>query len=453
VAIQNEQAQAQAQAQIEGLATLLVLDDEIKRLTNLREFGFFSTNETHRLIPYHTAYLWEKKDLLGVYLVAQSGTAEIDSHSSINLWIKEKINLLLSNADAKDTHAITPGDFKSDVETWPESLPQHGLWCPFLDKQNHPTGGLLFFRETPFSEAEIKMLRWLLASYQYTWNILIKPKPIDRWRILKRKPYFITIVVASICILLFPVHLSVIGTATVVAKNPALINAPMQGIIRSFSVTPGTFVKKGQLLVTLDKTDLMAAAKVNQRDYSLTEVKLRTTINEAFGDERKRAEIPVLQAQLAVDKAQLDYTNDLLMKAEIKSPIDGIVIFDSTEDWIGQPVQTGERILSVANIHDLKLKINLPVTERIPLQVGNEGDFFVTGQLRAISVKITLLGYNAKLTPNKILAYEMEANFVSTKDLPQIGSQGTVKLYGGRVPLFYYLIRRPLQSMRKTLGI
>ncbi len=34
------------QSQIEGLATLLVLDDEIRKLTSLREFSFFATNET-----------------------------------------------------------------------------------------------------------------------------------------------------------------------------------------------------------------------------------------------------------------------------------------------------------------------------------------------------------------------------------------------------------------------
>jgi hypothetical protein len=442
------------QAQIEGLATLLVLDDEIKRLANIREFGFFSTNETHRLIPYHTAYLWEKKELLGVHLVAQSGTAEFDPHSSINLWLKEKIQTILEGEFAKQTHAFTASDIEADIaNAWPESLPPYFLWCPFSEKQQSPSGGLIFFREDPFTESEIKMLHWLLTSYQYTWNILIKPKAIDKWQIFKKKPYFTTVMIILGCVLLFPVHLTVIGTGTVSAKDPALINAPMQGIIRSFAVTPGAHVKKGQLLITLDNTDLLAAAKVNQRDYSLTETKLRTTINEAFNDESRRKEVPVLQAQLAIDKAQVDYTNDLLEKTEIRSPIDGIVIFDSTEDWLGQPVQTGERILSVANVKDLKLKINLPVTERITLNVGDSGDFFMNGQLRAIPIKITGLGYNAKMMPNKILAYEMEADFTNPDDLPQIGVQGSAKLYGSRVPMFYYLLRRPLQSIRSILGI
>lgn len=441
-------------AQIEGLATLLVLDDEIKRLANIREFGFFSTNETHRLIGYHTAYLWEKKDFIGTEIVAQSGTAELDPHTSINLWLKERIQFILASENAKQIHSFSILDFTSDTqESWPDSLPRFFLWCPFSENQLDPTGGLVFFKEEAFSESEIKMLRWLLTSYQYTWTLLIKPKTIDKWQILKKKPYFTALMLILIGILLFPVQLSVVGTGTVIAKNPELINAPMQGIIKSFAVTPGSYVKKNQLLVILDNTDLISDAKVNQRDYSLTETKLRTAINEAFNDENKRTEVPVLQAQLAVDKAKLDYTNTLLEKTRITSPIDGIVIFDSTEDWVGQPVQTGERILLVANPKNLKLKIELPITERIRLEAGSKGEFFMQGQFTPIPLKVTTLGYNAKLMPDKVLAYEMQADMIETDTLPQIGAQGTVKLYGQRVPFFYYIIRRPLQSMRRGLGI
>lgn len=444
----------QTQAQIEGLATLLVLDDEIKRLTNIREFGFFATNETHRLIHYHTAYLWEKKDFVGIEIVAQSGIAELDPHTSINLWLKERIQLILAGEYAKQVHSFTITDFDNDAqESWPESLPHFFLWCPFSENQLDPTGGLLFFKEEEFKESEIKMLRWLLASYLYTWKLLIKPKTIDKWQTLKKKPYFLTLMIVLACIFLFPVKLSVLGTGTVIAKDPALINAPMQGIIKSFAVTPGSYVKKGQLLLTLDNTDLIAAAKVNLRDYSLTETKLRTAINEAFNDREKRTNVPVLQAQLAIDKAKFDYTNQLLEKTRVRSPIDGIVIFDSTEDWVGQPVQTGERILSVANPNNLKLKIELPVKERIRLEVGSTGEFFMQGQLASIPIKITNLGYNAKIMPDKILAYEMQADIMESDTLPQIGAQGTVKLYGQRVPFFYYLIRRPLQSVRQGLGI
>ena len=143
----------------------------------------------------------------------------------------------------------------------------------------------------------------------------------------------------------------------------------------------------------------------------------------------------------------------LLTKAEVKSPIDGIVVFNSKEDWVGQPVHTGERILTVSDPTHIKLKILLPISSVIDLEVGNKGDFFMYGDLRSTPVTIKTLGYNAKMTSAKILSYELSAEFDDADVKAQLGAQGTVRLYGQRVPLFYYLIRKPLQALRQSFGI
>jgi hypothetical protein len=442
------------QAQVEGLATLLVLNDEIRKLSTVREFGFFTTNETHRLIRYHTAYLWGKKDFLGVQLVAQSGTPELDIHSPANQWVVHKIKAISESPTAEKIKQIDNPNQKNtnDIE-WPESLPANILWCPFVNKKNEIVGGLIFFRETLFTDTELKMVQWLINSYQYIWSVLNRPSKLTTWKALRKKPYFLAILILSLAVLFFPVHISILGNGIVVPDNPILINAPMQGVIQSFAVTPGSQVKAGQLLLTMEKTDLLSASEVDQRNFLLTEAKLRTAVNEAFDNKEKRAEVPILQAQLSIDKAHLDYTNAQLAKTEIRSPINGIVIFDSKEDWVGQPVQTGERILMVANSSRVKLRINVTVADIIPIEVGTKGDFFLNGKFSSVAIKLTTLGYNAKLMPNKTLAYQLEANFVDPKEKPQIGLQGTVKLYGHRVPFIYFILRKPLQAIRQKLGI
>ncbi len=452
-----------AQTQIEGLATLLVLDEEVRKLTNIREFGFFSTNETHRLIPYHTAYLWQFKDLIGTHLVAQSGTAEIDLHAPANRWVHHAINIIRRSSLEKEIHQLDFESFdNSSDETqphapesgWPDVLPNYMLWCPFLNKAKQLTGGLIFFRETAFSETEVKMLRWLIESFQYTWLILVQPRKLPSLEILKEKRYLTGVCIIIGCILLFPTRLSVFGDGTVVPnKMQVLVNAPMQGVIKSFEVKPGDKVKAGQLLLTMDKTDLQAAAEVSKKDYLLTQAKLRTAINVGFDHKEGRLEIPIIQAQLDIDKTNLDYANELLAKTEVRSPITGIVIFESKEDWVGQPVQTGERILVVADPNQVELKIIVPVTNSMSLSVDNKGEFYMYGQFVPLPISIKSLGYNAKLMPNKVLAYQFSADFIKPSQLPQIGSQGTVKIYTHYVPLIYYFLRRPIQTIRGTIGI
>lgn len=449
-------------SQIEGLATLLVLNDDIRKLATIREFGFYATNETHHLIPYHTGYLWSPKALTGIKIVAQSGIAEIDEHAPANQWLIGTIKEILKKPNATTIHQVDIHPTQTDMVggeldlyalNAQEEFADHLLWCPFINKSNEIIGGLILFRETPYSDDEIKMIRWLISSYQYTWYVLHRHHKTAFLKKLKEKPYLMTIYIIVAVILLFPTRLTVIGAGTVSPMHPVLINAPMQGVIKSFSVSPGQNVKEGQLLLTLDKADLESDVEVSKRDLQLTQAKLRSAINEGFDNQASRSEIPLLRAQLEIDQAHLDYTSDLLAKTNITSPASGIVIFDSKEDWIGQPVQTGERILLVANPDSTQVTISLPVTNFIKMDVGSRGKFFLYGQLSAIPLVVRSLGYNAEILPNKSLGYKIIADFVDQKDLPQLGAQGTVEIYGKRVPFIYYILRRPLQSARRMLGI
>jgi hypothetical protein len=449
-------------SQIEGIATLLVLNDEIRKLGSIREFGFYVTNETHHLIPYHTAYLWAPNPVTGIDLISHSGVADIDTQAPASLWLIDAIKNILSTPQASTIHQINTQSKRSDIlgaELNLYAINAHDdfadnvLWCPFTNKSNEITGGLILFREDPFSQDEIKMIAWLIASYEYTWNTLLKSKKIQFLKKLRDKPVYTAIALAALVVLLFPTRLTVFGTGTVTPKDPFLINAPMQGVIKSVEVNPGQVVTKGQLLLTLDQTDLNSQLEVDKRDYQLTQTKLRSAINAGFDDKVQQSDIPILRAQLEIDRAHFDYTSSLLLKTSITSPVDGVVVFNSKEDWIGQPIQTGERILVIADPNKVELKITLPVTNFMKLDVGDAGNFYLYGQLSPISIKIRTLGYNAEIQPNKTLGYTFVADFVKTKSTPPLGAQGNVEVYSRHVPFFYYILRRPLQSIRRSLGI
>ena len=150
--------------QMEGLATLLVINDEIRKVTNIREFGFFTTKETHRLIPYQTVFLWKKNDPFGVELLAQSGTPELDKHALVNQWLKNKITTLFATKNSKHIHQVDLFELdseRSQSSNWPDtSFPNYLLWCPLFNKEDELNGGLLYLRETAFTESEIKMIGW-----------------------------------------------------------------------------------------------------------------------------------------------------------------------------------------------------------------------------------------------------------------------------------------------------
>jgi hypothetical protein len=59
--------------------------------------------------------------------------------------------------------------------------------------------------------------------------------------------------------------------------------------------------------------------------------------------------------------------------------------------------------------------------------------------------------YQARQTPDGVLAFAVTAKPLSAT--PRIGSRGTAKLYGSWVPFVYSVFRRPIASLRQTIGI
>jgi hypothetical protein len=73
--------------------------------------------------------------------------------------------------------------------------------------------------------------------------------------------------------------------------------------------------------------------------------------------------------------------------------------------------------------------------------------------LNSIPAVLTQASYEAELTPENILAYRILADFTDTDDMPRIGLQGTAKIYGERITLFFYLFRRPIATLRQYIGL
>lgn len=451
---------------LEDLATLLVLQDQVKNLNTLKEFGYFTTNETHRLLNYAVAFLWKKGGVENIQILDQSEVAEVDEGSPIVKWVKDEIPefLKLYNSNAIqlfdfDKEHKEELDEKLDLEfrakmmkKWPELLPPYLLWCPLLDVTNAVSGGLMIFRDTPFTKKEFRMFHWLSNNYQYTWLVLIRTRLTPFYKWMHKKAHYKILAVILLIALLFPTRMSVTTTAIVESSDPAPINAPIAGIIKEFYVKPGDSVQSGQKLMLLDQNDLLKNLAIAEKKAMLTQAKLRSANNVGYTKTENRDEIPILEAELAVDLSEMDYSKSMLDKTNIVSPIRGIAVFESREDWIGQPIQAGEKVMDIVDPKNPELQISLPVPELIDLKVGSEGKFYPYGEFFEVPIVLTALGYNAKMTPNKILAYQYTAKFLDPNQVPRLGTQGTVHLYGRYVPFIYFLLRKPLQAFRQTFG-
>jgi hypothetical protein len=203
--------------------------------------------------------------------------------------------------------------------------------------------------------------------------------------------------ILAIAVMFLPVRQSVLAPAEISPRNPLVVTAPIDGVIEAMHVAPN--------------------AKVAQK------------------------------------QAELSYTRELLARAEIVAGRSGIAIYADPSDWIGKPVRLGEKVLAIADPAALELTIWVPVGDAIGMMPGAEILFFLdTDPLNPIRARLVRAAYEAEVTPNDVLAYRAKAELAEGEPLPRIGLKGTAKVYGEEVSLFFYLMRRPIAALRRTIG-
>jgi hypothetical protein len=110
--------------------------------------------------------------------------------------------------------------------------------------------------------------------------------------------------------------------------------------------------------------------------------------------------------------------------------------------------------MEIADPNKAELEIWLPVADAITLKAGAEVDFFLNVAPDApLHAAIRQASYQATVSPNGLLGYRLKARFADGTQPPRIGLRGTAKVYGDRVTVLYYLIRRPLAAARQLLGL
>ena len=98
--------------------------------------------------------------------------------------------------------------------------------------------------------------------------------------------------------------------------------------------------------------------------------------------------------------------------------------------------------------------IHLAVADAIALDVGAPVRMFLSVKpLTPVDAHLVETSYQAVLSPiNGVASYRLRAALDESGTSARIGLRGTAKLYGNWVVFGYYVLRRPLASLREWTG-
>lgn len=446
-----------------SLASLLDLSRRARAARSADEIAFLLVNDSHGLASYRQAALWMRDE--GVR--ALSGVIQPEANAPYVLWLEGVCRYLLDD-DGQGVRTFDLADLPPSLaEEWGEWWPAHGLFLPLIGPEGTAEGGLLFVREEAWSEQEQALLTEWSDSGWHAFRHLHRPHPAS-WRALLarlrahfalraglvwwKQPRWRWMAVV-LALLLCPVRLTVLAPGELVPAHPVILRAPLDGVVDVFHVQPNQVVKKGQPLFGFDEAVIQSRLDVAAQALATTETEYRQTSQQALSDPKSKPQLAVLSGKIEEKRAEVDFLREQLNRARVLAPQDGVVLFDDPSEWIGKPVSVGERIMRIAALDDSEVEAWLPIADGIVLEDGASVSLYLNASpLSPVSAKLRYVAHEAQPRPDGTYAYRVRASLEAPTG-HRVGLKGTAKLHGSWVPAAYWVMRRPLATLRGALGI
>lgn len=418
------------------------------------DLKFIIANETVQLAPYRQAAFFDVRHNGQLFLTCASGLVSVTESSPYTVWLNEFAS---GHFDTSASHHVLTFANASEQarDGWQEWLPDNLLVIPLRDKNEKLLGVMLYARESVWEESEISQLAHLHRTYAHCHAALSREgKGLNSWTDLVFRPKLWTVLAIVLAGLMFlPMRLSTLAPAEVIALDAFSVAAPQDGVVQAFLVQPNAAVKKGDVLFTLDDTSITNRFEVAAKALSVAKADALVAQQRAFDDIKGKAALSTSIGRVREKEAELTSIRALMARVEIRAEKDGVAIFADANDWIGRPVQTGERVMQISDPKDAGLLMWLPVKDALNLEPGAQVKVFLhTRPLSPIAATLMQTSYQPTLSPDNIASYRLKAAFTDSDELPRIGLRGTARVTGEWSNLGYYLLRRPIAAVREWIG-
>jgi hypothetical protein len=426
-------------------AQFLDLERQTRAARTTEQLAYSLVNDGQALFGFRHAAL-----LIAGKVRAVTGVSSVEPNAPFVAFVEQAVAQLFKLELLQQARVIPATQLNAQVQSdWQSLCAAQVFWLPLLDHKGQVFGGLWLARDNPWNPSEQVLLSQLGDTYSHAWLAL---QPRQPWRLRWTRKRQVALIAVLLLGLLIPVRQSVLAPAEVVPLGGRVVAAPLDGVIAEFLVKPNQTVKTGDLLLRFEGTTLNAQADVAARALGVAEAELKANAQRAFADAESSSKIDLLKARVEQKRAERDYARELLKRSEVRAERDGIAVFADAERWTGKPVQTGERLMEIADPTQAELRIELAVGDAIALAPNAQVALFLDSDpLQRHLATLERAAYEAQPTAGGQLAYRLDARFNEAP--PRIGLRGTAKVFGDRAPLALYLLRRPLAGLRQSVGL
>ncbi len=439
-----------------GLSLLLDFHTQLRDANTIEQVRLAIANEVGKLTGARQVFVFSRTEKPKIEAVSGLPNVNrtvpfIDEIERIvgELGISERLDSLHEFSTVSASKVPT-----SSIANYPF---RYLMWVPFKTVEGFALGGMLLAREMAWQEHNRIIANQISASISYSLAFQIlaakfsMPHKKPLW---KSRKAFLAAFALACALMAFPVSMKSLAPFEVVAQQPLIITSPLEGVIEDVLVEPGQPVNEGQPVLRFSDTLLKNRLEIARNEVEVSRAKLKKANQMAFEGEQGRQELGLAIAELSLKEAQLKLAKDQSEETVMRSDRSGVAVFAERQSLLGKPVSIGEQLMSIADPEKVMVRINLHVSDSILLEEGAKVKLFLDSDpLVPRDAVVEYANYRAAPIADGSLAYAITARLADDGGaIPRLGIQGSAQLYGKTVPLFMYLFRRPLTSVRQWLG-
>ncbi len=222
---------------------------------------------------------------------------------------------------------------------------------------------------------------------------------------------------------------SLSADATLAPQQQRILAAPFDGYVRNAPLRAGDRVRRGQIIASLDDSDLRL-----ERAKWLSQLSRYGGLYQDAAASADRVQTSVNSAQRDEAQAHLDLTDALIARAALRAPFDGLVVSGDLSQRLGGSVTKGEVLFTVAPRGNYRVDLNVKESRIAAVKVGQKGVLHLSA-LPSAAYDFTV----QKITPKTVAQngasyFVIEALLDSGQDIAllQPGMEGVGKVDTGR---------------------
>jgi len=255
----------------------------------------------------------------------------------------------------------------------------------------------------------------------------------------RRMTITIGAVSALIFLFVFPLPMRIDGDATVGPGQRAQVQPEFEGVVGKVFVHEGETVKRGQVLAEMDAWDLRSSLAAAEAKYRSALLQMNHALATNDGGEGG-----IQRVQADYWKGEQARAQELLGRAQLRSPIDGVIATPHVDTFAGRRLQFGDTFAEVVDTSSAIIDVAIDASDVSQLRVGEKAAIKLNSYpMRTFHGQVAVVSPKAEAQGESRVFYARVA--VSNPDgAMRTGMEGRGKISSGWRTSGYVLFRKPV---------